>query len=217
MNAGGIYPQIGNLRGWRYVVGMSDDAVTIRAVNQIPWSDTQTVFGTRGDPARCWCQFYKITNAQWQEGDNAKRESELCQQVRNDTVAPGLVAYLGDEPVGWVAVEPRPHYPTALRGRVIKTGSSEPLGDESVWAIVCFVVRVGYRRRGLALHLLRAAVEHARANGARVIEGYPVEVVDNQRAGSATLYHGTVSLFSAAGFTIDSRPLPGRALMTLHS
>ncbi|HEX4443005.1 MAG TPA: GNAT family N-acetyltransferase [Galbitalea sp.] len=196
---------------------MSDDEVTIRAANEIPWRDTEIVFGTRGDAAGCWCQFYKITNAQWREGDKAQRASELCEQVRNAAVTPGLVAYVGDEPVGWVAVEPRPHYPTALRGRVISTGSRERVGDESVWAIVCFVVRVGYRRRGLALHLLRAAVEHAWANGARMIEGYPVEVAENQRMSSAGLYHGTVSLFSAAGFTIDSRPIAGRALMTLHS
>jgi GNAT superfamily N-acetyltransferase len=196
---------------------MQDERVTIRAVNQISWSDTETVFGTRGDPASCWCQYFKITNAQWREGGRERCAADLRAQVNNDPVAPGLVAYLDNEPVGWVAVEPRPHYSQLFRGKVVSVGSGEPADDDSVWAITCFVVRTGYRRRGLARHLVAAAVDHAWASGARVIEGYPVDVAEKPKVSAAELYHGTVSLFRAAGFTLDARPIPGRALMSLHS
>ena len=196
---------------------MGDEPVAIRAANRIPWSDTERVFGTRGDPAGCWCQYFKLTNAQWREGDRERCAADLRAQLERDAVAPGLVAYLGDEPVGWVAVEPRPRYPQLFTGRVVPTGSRERADDESVWAITCFVVRTGYRRRGLATRLMTAAVEHARVNGARVIEGYPVDVAQKTKVSAAELYHGTVSLFTAAGFTIEARPIPGRALMSLHS
>jgi GNAT superfamily N-acetyltransferase len=197
---------------------MATDTVHVRRVTDVPWTDAQRVFGTRGDPAGCWCQFFKLSNAQFEVIDRVACAAMLLGQVRKSqeeaTPPPGLVAYLGDEPVGWVAVEPRPNYPTAVRGRVVTTGSAEAIDDGSVWAIVCFVVRVGYRRRGVARALLAAAVDHARSSGARVIEGYPVEVAKPEKVSSAALYHGTVSLFEAAGFVVTARPLPGRAVVT---
>jgi hypothetical protein len=50
----------------------------------------------------------------------------------------------------------------------------------------------------VARDLLRAAIDHARAEGARVLEGYPVEL-DRPRA-SAQLWTGDRSTFEAAGF-----------------
>jgi GNAT superfamily N-acetyltransferase len=200
---------------------MTHTDVTVRAVDEVPWSDAETVFGTRGDPSTCWCQFYKVTSAEWKQLDRPTCASRLYDQVkdvRDDPArpAPGLIAYEDGEPIGWVAVEPRTSYPTALRGKVITGGSSEAADDASVWAVVCFVVRVGFRRRGVAGALLAAAVSHARDHGARLIEGYPVDVVDRQKTSSADLYHGTVTLFEGAGFTINARPIAGRAVMTLR-
>ena len=192
----------------------------VRPIDEVPWADAETVFGTRGDPARCWCQFYKVTNSEWGQLGGTGCAAQLSAQVRaaqrhDGAPTPGLVAYLDDEPVGWVAVEPRTKYPTAMRGRVVTGGSTETPDDESVWAIVCFVVRVGYRRRGVAGTLISAAVEHARRLGARVLEGYPVDVLERGKVSAAALYHGTVTLFEGAGFGVTARPLPGRALMRL--
>jgi hypothetical protein len=50
--------------------------------------------------------------------------------------------------------------------------------------------------------LLAAAVEHAVAHGAAVVEGYPVHPAQRPKAGPADLYHGTLGLFLAAGFTV---------------
>lgn len=190
--------------------------LVIRPVANVPWTDVERVFGTRGDPSRCWCQFYKLSNAEWQATDAASCSARLRSQVENDSPTPGLVACLDGEPVGWVAVEPRTRYPTALRGKVVSRGSVEKKSDASVWAITCFVVRVGFRRRGIAAALIRAAVEHSAANGARVIEGYPVDVAARPKVSSAELYHGTLTLFVAAGFAVVSTPSPGRALVALH-
>jgi ribosomal protein S18 acetylase RimI-like enzyme len=196
---------------------MTDGQVEIRPADEIAWSDAEIVFGTRGDPSTCWCQFFKLSSAAFRECGTAGRAAALRSQVEHDSPTPGLVAYLDGEPVGWVAVEPRPRYPQILTGKVVTLASSEQPDDASVWAIVCFVVRVGYRRRGLAQALVAAAVKHARVNGARMIEGYPVDVAATSKTSAAELYHGTVSLFEGAGFTVAARPTPGRALMTLHA
>ena len=45
--------------------------------------------------------------------------------------------------------------------------------EEPVWSVTCFFLARAYRRRGLQADLLRAAVEYAREQGARIVEGYP--------------------------------------------
>jgi GNAT superfamily N-acetyltransferase len=81
--------------------------------------------------------------------------------------------------------------------------------------VTCFVVAPGHRRSGVAEVLLRAAVDHARAHGADVVEGYPVDRTLRPKAGAADLYHGTLNLFLGAGFQAVSSAVPGRALVRL--
>jgi ribosomal protein S18 acetylase RimI-like enzyme len=187
--------------------------IRVVPVTEVPWSDVRTVFGTRGDPSTCWCQYFKVSNAQWRATDVPALEAALCEQVRHSP-GPGLIAYAADEPAGWVAVEPRPAYGRLHRTRVVAEGSAEEPDDPSVWAVTCFAVRVGFRRRGVASALLAAAVEHCRASGARVVEGYPIDTAE-RKASSADLYHGALSTFVSAGFEIVSRPQAGRAVVSL--
>jgi len=66
--------------------------------------------------------------------------------------------------------------------------------------VVCFVVRPGFRRRGLMHQLLEGAVGHAHAMGATVLEGYPVDP-GSERVDQTGGYVGTVPLFEAHGFS----------------
>jgi GNAT superfamily N-acetyltransferase len=207
---------------------MSASEIRVIPVAEAPWDDVRTVFGTRGDPAGCFCQYFKVDAASWKAQDVAAFERALCEQVdaaraargegsgsgASRTAGPGVLAYLGDEPVGWVAVEPRPAYPRVLSGRAIPATAQPELGDPRVWAVTCFVVRVGYRRRGVGAALLRGAVDAARQGGARIVEAYPVDTA-GERISSADLYHGPLSTFIAAGFTISGRPMEGRAVVEL--
>lgn len=192
--------------------------VRVISVTDAPWHDVRTVFGTRGDPATCWCQYFKMDAATWKTGDAPRFERDLCEQVEGARSAraagPGLLAYLDDAPVGWVAVEPRPVYSRMLGGRTLPASAETDFSDVSVWAITCFVVRVGFRRRGVSGALLSAAVEHARGGGARVVEAYPVDTV-GAKVSSADLFHGALSSFVAAGFDVTGRPAPGRAVVRL--
>ena len=197
--------------------------VHVVAVTDAPWDDVRAVFGTRGDPSTCWCQFFKVDPAVWKAQDVPFFERSLCEQVDaareqsasdGRSAGPGVLAYLDSKPVGWAAVEPRPAYPRVLTSRVIPASAEPDLGDASVWAITCFVVRVGYRRRGVGAALLAGAVDQARAGGARVVEAYPVDTA-GEKVSSADLYHGPLSSFVAAGFGITGRPVDGRAVVRL--
>lgn len=188
--------------------------VRVVPVADAPWDHVRTVFGTRGDPARCWCQYFKMDSATWKAQDVAGFERALCEQVdearRTGGAGPGVLAYRDDEPVGWAAVEPRAAY-RRIVNRPPDGGDPEAT---DVWVVSCFVVRVGHRRQGVAAALLDGAVAHARANGARLIEAFPVDA--SSGASSAELFHGPLSVFEAAGFATVSRPSARRAVVRLE-
>jgi GNAT superfamily N-acetyltransferase len=140
------------------------------------------------------------------------REQTHCGDPRSDATT-GLVAYVAGEPVGWCAVEPRPSYPRMLRNnRVPWEGRSEDKSDGSVWAVTCFVVRKGFRRRGIGSELARASVDFARRGGARAVEAYPMT---KKEALPGELHVGTQDMFAAAGFTEVGRPSIRRAVMRI--
>lgn len=191
-----------------------NDDVRIVSVDEAPWADVELVFGTRGDPSTCWCQYFKLQGADWRAASTSQCHDALESQRAHDDPPPGVIAYLGDEPAGWCAVEPRSKLPRLARSRVVATGTAESdFDDPSVWAVSCFVVRVGHRRRGVGSALLAGAVAQAERLGARVVEGYPVDT-ERSDASSAELFHGTLSQFLAAGFELIARPTESRAVVS---
>ncbi|MBA3432577.1 MAG: GNAT family N-acetyltransferase, partial [Actinobacteria bacterium] len=179
--------------------------VTIVPANEASWKDLQTVLGSRGYHAGCWCQRFKVRATEWDAGSVpvAERARRLREQTRcghpdADTTS-GLVAYLGGEPVGWCAVEPRTRY--VRLGRVPWAGRAEDKTGHGVWAVTCFVTRTGFRRQGISYALARAAVDFARQRGARALEGYPMLTEPGKEITWGELHVGDRSIFAAAGFT----------------
>ncbi len=84
--------------------------------------------------------------------------------------------------------------------RLQRSRTIPKLDELPVWSIVCFVVRTGFRRRGVARALLDGAISYARTCGAVALEGYPVDTAGARISGSFA-YVGTTSMFEAAGFT----------------
>jgi GNAT superfamily N-acetyltransferase len=189
--------------------------VEVAPATESRWPDVDTVFGTRGDPARCWCQWF-FAGAEVRGGAVAERNREaLRTQVRTGP-PPGVLAYRDGEPVGWCAVAPRPTYTRLPRTEVLRGTPAAELADPDVWSVTCFVVRVGHRRGGLSRALLEGAVRLAREGGARVVEGYAVDVAAKPGTSSAELYHGPLSTFLAAGFREVARPRPARPVVRLE-
>jgi GNAT superfamily N-acetyltransferase len=195
----------------------AEPAIRIVPANEAPWEDLQTILGTRGDPSRCQCQGYKIRDMDWRSIPVEERARRLREQTgcgdRQARATSGLVAYLGEEPVGWCAVEPRTAYLRLLFTRVPWTGRSEDKGDDGVWAVTCFVTRVGFRRRGVSGALAAATVDFARRRGARALEGYPMITRPGQEITWGELHVGSHSAFADAGFTEVGRPTRRRVVM----
>jgi GNAT superfamily N-acetyltransferase len=179
-----------------------------------PFADVEAVFGTRGDPAHCWCQWYKIPGSNWRGiGDEALRD-RLETQFATSGSGPGLLAYDGDTPVGWCAVESRSNLPRLTRSRIVAGGTQHPdFHDPDIWAVTCFVIPRAHRRKGVARVLAEAAATYAREHGARVIEGYAVDPDQRANPQAADLFHGTVTMFLNAGFEEVARPKADRVIL----
>ena len=195
--------------------------VAIVPANDAGWDDLRAIFGTRGDPSRCWCQRFKMQPGESWASVGAE---ELAFRLRTQTdcghpgsaTTSGVVAYLDGEPVGWCAVEPRTAYPRMLRNnRVPWVGRTEDKADDTVWAATCFVVRAGFRGRGLTYPLAQAAVDFARDRGARALEGYPMLREPGKEIAWGEVHVGSCSIFAAAGFAEVARPTLRRVVMRI--
>jgi len=176
------------------------------------FDDAETALDS-GDGPGCQCQWWLLTNAEFQKTSRDDLTTRFHAEMHGDR-APGLIAYVDGEPAGWVRVGPRIDQARLLRTRDVTTTTDEPLDADDVWSISCFVVRTAHRGQGLMKKLLDAAVSTARDAGARVVEAYPLDPTVTRRSANQ-LYRGTVSMFEQAGFDIVDRPKPDRALVSL--
>ncbi|WP_375388046.1 GNAT family N-acetyltransferase [uncultured Amnibacterium sp.] len=192
------------------------DALRVLPADRAGFAAVEHALTGGGDGASCWCRWLLDTRKAFDAASRDERRSALAAELASTEPSPGLVAIAGDAAAGWVRVGPRTAQPGVLRTQVVRRGSAEPPDEGGVWAVTCFVVRREHRGDGVAGRLLGAAVEHARAGGARVVEGYPVDRAVRTTATSSELWHGTIGLFARAGFAETARPTPARAVMTLR-
>jgi GNAT superfamily N-acetyltransferase len=180
--------------------------LTFRPLTRSRWGDFETLFGKRGACAGCWCMWWRITRAEFDRSTGAQRRRAMKKIVESGRV-PGLLAYDGREPVGWVSVAPREHFPVLGRSRVLK-----PVDDTPVWSVVCFFIRKDFRHRGMTEALLRAAVDYVGRKGGRVVEGYPLDTAKRD-VNNMSAFTGFASAFRRAGFRECARRSEKRPIM----
>jgi GNAT superfamily N-acetyltransferase len=172
------------------------------------WDDFERLFGERGACGGCWCMWWRLKRSEFEKKKGAGNKRAMKAIVRKGAV-PGILAYVGKEPVGWCAIAPRDDYGTLERSRILR-----PVDDQPVWSVVCFFVERGHRGSGVSVELLRAAVAHAKRHGARIVEGYPVEPTKD-RMPDAFAWFGLASAFERAGFKEVARRSPTRPIMRI--
>lgn len=156
------------------------------------WADVVTILGGDGDRG-CWCQAPRGFTSGFGKSEPATRRELLRSQLEDDPPA-GMLAYVDGEVAGWCGFGPRPGLPRLERSRTIPK-----IDDEPVWSVLCFNVRVGYRRRGVAAALLAGLVDYARRSGAPGVEAYPIDP-EGGRVDTSFGYVGVTPMFEKAGF-----------------
>ncbi|MEK7865489.1 MAG: GNAT family N-acetyltransferase, partial [Planctomycetota bacterium] len=146
------------------------DGLTIQRLTARRMDDMGRVLGgTWG--SGCWCIFPRMTPAQegalpGPGGASDRRRHEMTR-LAGRRRAPGLIAYLEGEAVGWVAIAPRGEL-----GRVDASKATPRVDEVDVWVIPCITIRRKARGQGVAIALIQAAVEYAASQGAPAVEAY---------------------------------------------
>jgi len=183
--------------------------LTVRPLTVDRLGDLESLFSTNKTTHGCYCMWFlgpvKECHAGW-GAVNRDRFGALTEAADEPM---GLLAYRGDETVGWCAAGPRSRYARMLRSPVLRNRDADE--DERVWLVPCFFVRRDARRSGVTTTLLEAAVKLARKHRAPAIEGFPLAGDRRRSAGEAFL--GVEPLFAACGFTVVDRPSASRVLM----
>lgn len=139
-----------------------------------------------------WCRCVAWWVAGWEGW--GERTSEENLRLREGLFArgakDGYLLYVDGAPAAWCQASPRDELP-GIRADF----ELEP--DPGAWAVSCFFVAPGHRRRGLARRLLEAVLDQLRGLGATRVEAYP-RITDSEEAGE--LWNGPEAMFRALGF-----------------
>jgi len=173
-------------------VTLAGDAIEVVPATANLWSDVVTLLGGDGDRG-CWCQAPRGRAVGYGKSKPGARREALRVQLDEEPPA-GMLAYVDGEVAGWCGFGPRPSLPRLERSRTIPK-----VDDLPVWSILCFNIRVGYRRRGVAAALLAGVVDYARRSGAPGVEAYPIDP-DGGRVSANFGYVGVTPMFEKAGF-----------------
>jgi ribosomal protein S18 acetylase RimI-like enzyme len=143
-------------------------------------------FSDNPEWAGCYCCFYHICSPQWEER-SGEQNREFAREAIERRALNGYLAFIDNEPVGWVNAGARENY-ARLAG--------EPLpGGSNICSVVCFTISPLCRRQGIAAKLLQAVTDGARGKY-DYIEAYPLK--GEQTA--AFHYHGPLAMYENAGF-----------------
>lgn len=159
------------------------------------FDDLATMLGPKNPQSSvCWCLSWRLSskeNRSLAGTARADKVRELCARE----LAPGVLAYLDDEPVGWAGIAPRSELHPIENSRKIPH-----VDDLPAWSLWCIRVRPGFRKQGVTEALIDGAVDYARASKAPVVESYPVDN-KGERVDQTMAFVGTRSMFERAGFT----------------
>lgn len=170
------------------------------------WAHFEVLFGEKGACGGCWCMWWRLKRSEFEKQKGQKNKDSMRQIVESGDI-PGILSYYDNQAIAWCSVSPREKYPSLNRSRVLK-----PVDEKPVWSIVCFFIAKPYRKMGLTVSLLKYVVEYCRKQGAKIVEGYPIDPKKPSMP-DVFAWTGFVSAFRKAGFKEAARRSETRPVM----
>jgi predicted GNAT family acetyltransferase len=176
------------------------------------WPAFERLFGKQGACAGCWCIHWRVPRADYVAMRGAEAKAFFKRRVKKGP-PPGVLAFVGEEAVGWLQIGPRADVPQFNSPRRATAPLDETDGsDPHVWAATCFFVKSATRGQGVTDALLAGALKFAKANGAHVVEACPID----GKVGNVDAYVGLMPVFERAKFKEVARRKENRPLMRLQ-
>ena len=161
------------------------------------------LFGDNGACAGCWCMWWRLEPGE-QLRDLAYAEARRRQKALVESGrSRGVLAFVDGAPVGWAAWAKRTDLPRLARSHTLACDDAE-----RVHSVPCFFIKAGHRGQGVARALLRHTLRALKAEGARVVEGYPV--APGRKLSNGEAFTGTVPFFESEGFVTLTKGKTGR-------
>ena len=186
--------------------------IAVRPLTAERWDAFAALFGPKGARDNCWCMYWRLTGSAFARNGNAGNRAAM-HALATQGPPPGLLAYAGDEAVGWIAVAPRTATLRLARSPLLKPVEDGTDAD-AVWAITCLFVRRDWRGRGLMHRLIDAAVAFAKDQGAAAVEAFP-DWSGGRPPGTGweQPYMGSLAAYRDAGFIEVARRKPHRPVL----
>lgn len=169
--------------------------IALKVVTPADWPVVERLFGPRGVTGGCWCMWWRRRAGKTWAACKGEPNRLAFRELVTTGEARGVLAFSDGKPVGWCNFGPREDFPRLAASRVLQRPSAARR-----WAVTCFFVRGGWRRRGVAQLLLERAVQEAFHLGAEEVEGYPKTYGPTGNAPGAFVWTGLPRMFEAAGF-----------------
>lgn len=192
----------------------SPGALSIHPLTPDRWDDLEDLFGPqRGATSGCWCMSVRVRGAEFKAMTREERKAAFRAAVERGP-PPGLLAYQDGQAVGWCAVGPRVSFERFQRAKTSRPLERPDEPDAArVYAITCFFIRTGYRKRGMMTLLARAAIAFAKQNGAVAVDA--CAIVPERPLVWGEGFVGIASVFASLGFREIARRSPLRPLLRL--
>jgi GNAT superfamily N-acetyltransferase len=170
------------------------------------WKDLVSLFGERGACGGCWCMWWRMTRSEFSQKKGEANKKALKKIVDSGEI-PGILAYVGKEPIGWCSVAPREAFSSLDRSRILKK-----VDDQPVWSVVCFYVAKPFRNKGITVALLKAVIGYVKKQGGKIVEGYPIQP-KTKKFPDVFANTGLASAFLQVGFEEVGRRSKTRPIM----
>ena len=188
------------------IAGALRGGVTLRIITASDWPNIVRLFGPNGACGGCWCMWWRVPRGGklWAKVKGSNNRAAFRRLVQQGLVH-GVLAFSGEEPVGWCSFGPRSSFPRLERVRALKRDWSE-----GTWSINCFYVARDWRGCGIAKRLVEEATKRAFQSGASEVEGYPVgPATDGKALPAVFAWTGVPAMFQSNGYR-ECSPTAGR-------
>lgn len=181
--------------------------MTIRIV-PADWDSFQAVMGDKGGCGGCWCMLWRLSKRRM-DTQMGEPNRLAMKAIFDAGHIPGLVCFIGQDPIGWIQVDRRASFPRLQKSRVLK-----PVDDQTVWSISCYFIDKRHRKTGLSTQLLTAAGAFVKERGGTILEGYPIDP-PKKNYPAVYAWTGIIGAFKKAGFSEVARRSATRPIMRL--
>jgi GNAT superfamily N-acetyltransferase len=184
--------------------------ITVEALAEKNWEKFETLFGSRGACANCWCMYYRLKKQDFARGKENQGNKKAMKKLVWRGKPAGVIGFHGGEPVAWCAFAPRGDFLKIENSRVHKRIDAEP-----VWSIPCFFVAKKFRKQGVSVAMLEALIAYAKRKKIKIIEAYPV-MPTQEKLPDAFAWVGLYKSFARAGFKIVDRTSKNRPMVRFY-